>query len=198
MNYHEKLNEMRNYSIDMNAKVNHGEVFTPINIIEEMLDCFDKNDWGNPNLKWLDPANGSGNFAICIINRLMIGLKNYIIDDNERFKYIIENMIYVCEIQNKNNEVYKSLFQNVNLNIYETDFLKYNFDIKFDRIVGNPPYQEMDGGFGPSAKPIYNLFLEKAIEISNDNAQIMFITPSRWFSGGKGLDKLFDVGLYKV
>ena len=189
MKYQEKLNEMLKYSIDMNAKVNHGEVFTPIHIIEEMLDCFDENDWANPDLKWLDPANGTGNFIICIVNRLMIGLKIFIPDEIERLNHIMQSMIYVCEIQEKNMNVYKSFFDIKNINAYTVDYLKYDdFNVKFDRIVGNPPYQEMDGGFGASAKPIYNLFLEKSLKISNDDAQIMFITPSRWFSGGKGLD----------
>jgi site-specific DNA-methyltransferase (adenine-specific) len=44
----------------------------------------------------------------------------------------------------------------------------------------------MDGGNGASAKPIYNLFTEKSIKLSDI---ILFITPSRWFAGGKGLDK---------
>ncbi|MDR4483647.1 MAG: Eco57I restriction-modification methylase domain-containing protein [Nitrospirales bacterium] len=53
--------------------------------------------------------------------------------------------------------------------------------------IGNPPYQEADGGFGKSAKPIYNLFTETLIDCP-DISQIVLVLPARWFGGGKGLD----------
>ena len=60
-------------------------------------------------------------------------------------------------------------------------------DMTFDAIVGNPPYQVLDGGAGVSATPIYNHFVNLAKKIDADH--ITMIMPAKWYTDGKGLGK---------
>jgi len=96
------------------------------------------------------------------------------------------------ELNKKNCFVINQIFNinnNYKLNLYEGDTLNINLNevfkiINFDIIIGNPPYNEQLTSVG--AKPLYNKFIEYYI---GKCKLLSFIVPSRWFAGGKGLDK---------
>ena len=185
-------------------KKQFGEVFTPMFLINEMLDKLPLEIWKNKNLKWLDPATGMGNFQIAVYLKLMESLKDEIKDNEERKKHILENMLYMCELNKKNVLVCNQIFDiegKYKLNIYEGDTLKFDplktFKIeKFDMILGNPPFN--CGGIkshtgkmlGDKNETIWNKFVEKSFEWLNQNGFLLFITPLSWLKKSHSVHNL--------
>lgn len=100
------------------------------------------------------------------------------------FKDISPNATYFDDLNNMMKNKSKQLTDRI---IRMNYWIKKGVgELKFDAVVGNPPYQEMDGGAQASASPIYQHFVttSKAIEPE----YISFIMPTRWYVGGKGLD----------
>jgi hypothetical protein len=176
----------------------YGEVFTPVELICEMFDHLPKDIWNNPNLKWLDPANGIGNFPVVAYYKLFDSLKSKIPDNSKRSKHIIENMLYMVELNPVNVRVCKKIFNMIDdkatPNIHTGSFIKgsrneYNPKMKFDVIMGNPPYNA--GGIKSKNtkkvvknqkgfKTIWPIFVDKSINLLNDNKYLLFINPATW------------------
>ncbi len=182
-------------------KKEFGEVFTPIPIISEMLDKLPVHIWKDSSIKWLDPATGMGNFPIVIYLRLMESLREEIICDKARKKHILENMLYLCELNKKNVMVCKQIFDLNNeyiMNLHCGDTLTLNpmdvFGInKFDIIIGNPPYNK--GGIrshtgnqlGDKNETIWTKFIEKSMLWLKPEGYLAFINPLSWLKKSHSL-----------
>ena len=177
----------------------NGEVFTPPSLIHEKLDKLEEycpDIWTNPNRTFLDPANGIGNYPALVYQRLMKGLVDVFPNELERKKHILENMLYMCELEPKNVEVSKKLFDpdnNYTLNLVNCSFFELNtleeWGIsKFDVIMGNPPYNS--GGIrsstgkkltkGKKTETIWPKFVEKSMSLLKESGYLVFVHPLSW------------------
>ena len=99
---------------------------------------------------------------------------------DERYNSVIRDGHYVSEVDGKLDKAkFEKEFEVM------LDYIKQNSKKKKIIAVGNPPYQENDGGFGGSASSVYNYFVEKMMD-SKDISECLVVIPSRWFTTGKG------------
>ena len=170
-------------------KKENGEVFTPPDLIQQKFDKLtlaDPGIWSDPSKKFLDPANGIGNYPALAFHRLMDGLKVAIPNDADRKKHILENMLYMCELNAKNIEVSRKIFDPDNLyalNLYQGSFFDLNckkeWNVEsFDVIIGNPPYNTP--GEGASGNTIWQHFVTKSLSLLSKKGYLVFVHPNGW------------------
>ena len=188
----------KNLEINEKKKEKFGEVNTPEVLIQDMLDKIPSNVWKDPMKKWLDPATGIGSFHIFVYERLVKSLESWEPNIKKRHNHIIENMLYMCEINPENVKKAKKIFGE-KTNIQKCDFLdsKYpDFEIKtFDIILGNPPFNASQEAIGKKGggDSLWPDFVEKSLSLLNPKGYLVFVHPSAWRKpdkkgSGDGLD----------
>jgi hypothetical protein len=209
---------------DEAAKKARGEVFTPLNLVREMLYGLRKSDptqiwgvrdgalfeddpedriggipldvWQNPESKWLDPANGIGNFPFVAFLMLDFQLSKTMKDSPARKKHIVEKMLYMIEIDKGNvntaRKIFETLVPGAKSNICCADTLKLKKDdltrefgvAEFDVVMGNPPFQTPTTVSGTLRAAqhgtLWDKFVNFSVGILKPNAYLAFITPQTW------------------
>ena len=179
-----------------------GEVFTPLELVCEMLSKLPSRVWTDKDLKWFDPANGIGNFPIVVYYKLMVTLKGVIGNPKKRSKHIIEQMLYMNELNPVNVGVCRRIFKMIDPdatpNIFKGDFLEkseFGGVSLFDIIIGNPPWNDSKTGKqeGSRAKnSLWDKFIFASLELLNKNGFIGFINPAQWRGLGPEYHKVWD------
>ena len=119
------VTEKSSYSKDKSNK--HGEVFTPNELIYEMISKLPRDIWEDPSKTFLDPCSGKGNFPIYIVKKLFIHLQEHIVDEEERLKHIVEKQLFMAEFQRESAKFIATAFmfdKDYKVNLYVGDTLQ--------------------------------------------------------------------------
>ena len=187
------------------------QIFTPRRVVVMMVDLLEEQDpeiFKNKETTFVDLYAKSGLYLTEIAKRLFAGLREAIPDEDERIRWILERQLYGCAPSNiifnmAKNYVYAGFPEIDDSNLLELDLTeaakeghvkqvlaeRLGKEMKFDIIIGNPPYQLQvnEPGKGLGAIPIYQWFVEQALSINP--RYISMIIPARWYAGGVGLSE---------
>lgn len=159
------------------------DIATPESIVREMNDQFPDEFWKDKTNTYVDPCCGTGTFLKDAYERFFIGLRNVIKDPEKRKQHIIEKQLYGADRQHKNKMLTTTRLcgdDEYDHNIEQVESsLEKNWNMKFDAVVTNPPYQKNTAGYGSQASPIYHKFVDLGYGISS--RYVLMITKSRWF-----------------
>lgn len=180
------------------------QIYTPRGVVKLMVDRLKEENPGifrDKHVKFVDLYTKSGLYLTELVKRLNRGLANDIPDEEERIRWILERQIYGVAPSNIIYNIAKNYVYGIHGEIATDNLVEWDMarsakegkmkedlakayggkSVKFDCIIGNPPYQEET--VGTSDRPIYPEFMEGAYEIAD---KVTLITPARFlFNAGK-------------
>lgn len=189
------------------------QIFTPKHIVRLMIDSLEKENPGiffDKTKKFADLYVKSGLYITEIVKKLNNGLKDQIPNQHERIKWILENQVYACAPSNiiyniVKNFVYSNRRDVLVKNLIEVDTMKLASDeklsseiymkfgddnLRFDVIIGNPPYQDETIGDNKTyAPPIYHKFLEESYKLAD---KVEMIHPGRFLYNAGSTPKAWN------
>ena len=180
-------NYPQHFDIPIDFKTQYGEVTTDFKLIRNILSLIPLSHFCDPNKKWLDPCCGRGYFMIYLYKMLFNGLKWAYPNKDKRHTHIIENMLFMVEL---NGEYIPTLYNifGKNANIFHEDFLEIERK-GFDIIIGNPPFNVCGLVKVPTntkidkrgdGRAVWMHFITKALDSLKSRGLLAMITPSIW------------------
>lgn len=172
------------FNVSLQNKHKYGEINTDFKLANDILSLLPEDKFKNLKLKWLDPCCGCGYFSMALYKKLFKYLP--IENEEEKHNHIINEMLWMIEINNEHIPVLKDIFGE-KAHIINADFLTTTG--KYDMIFGNPPFNVKGQVKVPTNKKtskksdgssIWQQFIRHSIECLKGNGYLTFITPSLW------------------
>ena len=149
-----------------------GEVTTPVSLAEEMVDRIPSHIFESEDTTFLDPCYGNGTFIVEIIKRLRA---------SGHSMESIENRIYGFELSMRLFNKTSRLLSRYNFRkLYNKDFLKTDINMKFDVIIGNPPYQ--DGNANDQGHKLWPIFVKDGFNLLKEGGVLSMVHPTGWMN----------------
>lgn len=182
------------------------QIFTPKHIVKMTVYLLEKENpeiFKNSTTKFIDLYTKSGLYLTELVKRLNVGLREEIPDENQRIKHILEHQIYAVAPSEIIYSIAKAYIYGTDKVVSADGNLKMcdlvpsaqagtvkeklaeiygDENLKFDVVIGNPPYQDESVGDSTQAPPIYHKFMDEAYKIAD---KVELITPARFlFNAG--------------